>query len=109
MSLLLSDSLEGVISEDDLLREGFDFLGKIYIAGKEYVIDAFITDRKSIRIHAEGEPEDAFRFLHLKPESEVRVVLGDDAFVAKGKLQQIGWENLPHGGRLVISVSVSNK
>ena len=109
MSLLLSDSLIGVIDEKSLNDEGFDFLGKIDINGASYIIDAFVTDRKSIRVHAEGKPEDAIGLLNLKEGMEAKLVLGDDSFVAKGRILQVGWENLPTGGRLVISMSVRDK
>lgn len=109
MSILLSDSLIGLVDEKTLEGEGLDFLGKIIINGVTHTIDAFITDRKAIRVHAIGEPEDAISILNLRKDMEVKLTLGDEAFVATGKIQQVGYEKLSHGGRLVISMIVSDK
>lgn len=110
MSFLLSDSLVGIIDEDSLAgQDGFNFLGKIEISGRAYVIDAFVTDKRSIRVHAEGTASDAIDLTKLKEGCEATIILGDEAFVAKGKILQVGWDQTPTGGRLVISMCVRDK
>ena len=109
MSILLSDSLIGLVDERSLAGEDLDFIGKIDVNGQTYVIDAFVTDRKVIRVHALADPGIAIDLLSLRPDMTVKIVLGDDAFSASGKINQVGYERLPHGGRLVISMIVRDK
>ena len=109
MSFLVSDSISDIVDIASLEEEGFDFLGKINIDGKDYVIDGFITDRKSIRVYAVGEPEDSISILKLRDNTVVKLVLADDAFVATGRITQVGYEFLPRGGRVIISMVVRDK
>ena len=109
MSLLLSDSLVGLVDEKALEEGYLDSVGNIQINGKSYEVDAFVTDRKVIRVHAVGGPEDAISILNLRNDIEAKVMLGEESFVASGKIQQIGFEQLPHGGRIVISVILRDK
>jgi len=109
MSLLLSDSLVGLVDEKALEEGYLDTIGSIQVNEKSYEIDAFVTDRKVIRVHAVGDPEDAISILNLRNDIEAKVKLGDESFVSSGKIQQIGFEQLSHGGRLVISVILRDK
>ena len=109
MSILLSDSLVGLVDEETLGDENLDFVGKINVNGQTYIIDAFVTDRKAIRVHAIAESEVAINLLNLRPDMEVKLTLGDDVFSATGKINQVGYERLPHGGRLVISMIMRDK
>lgn len=109
MSILLSDSLIGLVDEKTITDDELDFIGKISANGQTYVIDAFITDRKVIRVHALAEPSAAIDLLNLRPDLDVKITLGEDVFTASGKINQVGYEKLPHGGRLVISMIVRDK
>lgn len=109
MSLLLSDSLIGLVDEKSLEDETFDTFGKVQINNETYAVDAFVTDHKVIRIHAIADPKVAISLLNLRQGIEAKVTLGDDSFVASGKVQQIGFENLPQGGRIVISIAIRDK
>ena len=108
MSLLLSDSLVGVLDEKELLDES-EPCGVIRIGGDDYEVDAFLSDGKVIRVHVAAPVETAFRFLAVLPTVTGELILGDNAFVAKGKILQVGWERLPRGDRLVISMNVRDK
>ena len=109
MSLLLSDSLIGLVDEKQLEDESLESLGSIQINGVSYAVDAFVTDHKVIRVHAIGEASSAISILNLRRGIDAKVTLGDEAYVASGKIQQVGFEMLPHGGRIVISIIISDK
>jgi hypothetical protein len=110
MSFLISDSLTDIIDPKAFEEEeGFDVIGRIEISGKTYVIDGFMSDRKSFRVYADGSATEAVSLLSLKENETVRIVLGDEAFVAKGSLVQVGYESLPQGGRIIISMIVRDK
>jgi len=109
MSLLLSDSLVGIVDENFLDGGNIDAVGNIQINGRSYEIDSFVTDRRVIRVHAIGASTDAIAILNLRQDMEAKVTLGDDAFVSTGRIQQVGFEQLSHGGRLVISVILRDK
>ena len=103
MSFLVSDSLAGIIDENSLLG-GFDFLGEVVILGKKYLIDAYITDQKTIRFYTVAPPDVAISMLDLKVGHTVLLKLGD-VFEAEGKVLQVGWDETPRGGRLVLCMS----
>jgi hypothetical protein len=109
MSLLLSDSLVGVLDEKSLTDEDAPPVGKIKIEGKSYEIDAFISDRKVIRVHAIAEPDEAISLIKRTANLEANLILGEEDFVARGQILQVGWEKLSHGGRMVISLSIRDK
>ncbi len=109
MSLLLSDSLIGLVDEKQLEDESLESLGSIQINGVSYTVDAFITDHKVIRVHAISDASAAISILNLRQGIDAKVTLGDEAYVVSGKIQQIGFEMLPHGGRIVISLTISDK
>lgn len=109
MSLLLSDSLVGLVDEDSLSGNGSHALGTVEIKGKTYAVDSFITDRKTIRVHAIGEFGDSISIMNLRDDVEAKVTLGEDEFIAKGRILQVGWERVNDGGRLVISVNMRDK
>lgn len=108
MSLLLSDSLVGVLDEKELLDEE-EPCGVIRIGGDDYEVDAFLSDGKVIRVHVAATVATALRFLAAMPTVTGELILGDKAYVAKGKVLQVGWERLAHGDRLVISMNVRDK
>lgn len=109
MSLLLSDSLIGLVDESTLGDDYSDSIGSIHLNGKKHEIDSFVTDRKVIRVHAIGDSEDAISLINLKQDLEAKIVLGSDSCSFSGKIHQIGFERLSHGGRLIISVIVRDK
>jgi len=109
MSLLLSDSLIGLVDESTLDGDYSDTIGAIHLNGKKYEIDSFVTDRKVIRVHAVGNSNDAISIMNLKQDLEAKISLGNDAYTASGKIHQIGFEQLSHGGRIIISVIVRDK
>jgi hypothetical protein len=109
VSLLFSDSIADIIDVNSLEDEGFDFLGKIDVNGTTYAIDGFITDRKSVRVYASGNPNDAISILNLRENADVKIELADGAFVASGRIAQVGYEFLPRGGRVIISMIVRDK
>lgn len=108
MSLLLSDSLMGIVNESDLVDEEV-ICGIIKIVGVSYEIDSFLSDGKVIRVHAAAELEDAIRLLAMKEGITGEIVMGEKQFIATGKILQVGWEKLPHGNRLIISMNVRDK
>lgn len=109
MSFLISDSISDIVDVASLEDEGVDFLGKINVNGKDYIIDGFITDKKTIRVYAVGQPDDSISILNLKDDMVAKLVLADDAFVATGRIAQVGYEFLPRGGRVIISMIVRDK
>jgi hypothetical protein len=108
MSLLLSESLVGVLDEQSLEEDEIP-CGIIKLGKDEYEIDAFISDGKVIRIHVAAPIETALRLLTTQLNTSCEIVLGDNDFTAKGKILQVGWEKLAHGNRLVISMNVRDK
>lgn len=108
MSLLLSDSLVGIVDEQDLIDEE-TVCGTIKIVGDIYEIDSFLSDGKVIRVHASAALEDAIRLMSMKERQSGEIILGDRQFVASGKILQVGWEKLAHGKRLIISMNVRDK
>jgi hypothetical protein len=109
MSLLLSDSLVGVVNEQDLEDAEPEVCGSIRIDEDEHEIDAFLSDGRAIRVHVVAQLEDALRLMRQKTWGNAELKLGTKAFTAQGKILQVGWEQLPHGGRLVISVGLRDK
>lgn len=109
MSLLLSDSLVGLVDERSFEDSYVEEIGSIQINGKKYEVDSFVTDRKVIRLHAIGSPADAIEMLRTNNDMDASISIGGDSFSAKGKVHQLGFEQLPHGGRLVISVILRDK
>lgn len=109
MSLLISDSLVGLLDEESLDESSSRILGKIKIGQKSFDIDSFLTDGKTIRVHAIGEIDDAIDLISSISGPKSSISLGDNDFAASGEIKQIGWERLPHGNRIVISMSVRDK
>lgn len=110
MSFLVSESISDIIDIKSLEGDsGSGILGHITINKKEYAIDGFISDKKVMRVHALGESSDAISMLNMGEGAQAKIVLGDDDFVAKGPIAQTGYEILPHGGRIIISVIVRDK
>jgi hypothetical protein len=103
MSLLISDSLVGLVDEETLMG-GFDFLGEVTIDGSKYRIDAFVADQKTIRFYAVAPHEIALKLLDLKAGNTVKMSLGD-VFEAEGKIIQIGWDDTPRGGRVILCMA----
>ena len=108
MSLLLSDSLVGIVNERDLETEDPLVCGEVTIGGIKYEIDAFLSDGRVIRVHSVAQLEDALDLLEQKTWGEAELKMGG-SFTARGKILQVGWEVLSHGGRLVISIGLRDK
>lgn len=108
MSLLLSDSLLGIIDEKSL-EDDLDVLGRIKIGAREHTIDAFISDKKTIRVHAIGDRVDAVEHLCQSLGQNATLVIGDNDLKISGKVHQVGWEITHVGGRVIICVVVSDK
>jgi hypothetical protein len=83
---------------------GFDFLGEVIIQGKKYLIDAYIADQKTIRFYSVAPPQVAISMLDLKVGHTVQLKLGD-VFDAVGQVIQVGWDETPRGGRLVLCMA----
>ena len=103
MSFLVSDSLVGIVDENSLMG-GFDFLGEVEIQGKKYIIDAYIADQKTIRFYTIAPQQVAVSMLDLKVGHNVSLKLGD-VFEAEGQVVQVGWDETPRGGRLVLCMT----
>ena len=110
MSLLISDSISDIVDIGSLSDDvGVDLIGKIEIGNRSYIIDGFISDKKSFRVQAQGSTEDAISTLNLRIGETVKITLGDEAFSATGQLTQVGYEFLPRGGRVIFSMIVRDK
>lgn len=108
MSLLFSDSLQGILDEKSLIDD-YESLGKIRINSFEYEIDAFIFDKRAIRVHAIAEPGQAIKLINCCSDSDAVVDLGENVTSITGKIHQIGWEQTLNGGRLVVGVIIRDK
>lgn len=109
MSFLFSDSLAGIISEESLDDATPRVLGKITVGKESYDVDAFLTDGAVMRLHAIGDVDDATGMISLVQKISADIKIGDNDLVASGIIRQVGWERLPHGNRIVISMSVRDK
>lgn len=107
MSLLFSDSLLGIIDEE-ALESGTDTVGTITIGDKQREIDAFIFDKRSIRVHVIANLEDALSSLDQISSIDAKITIGE-SFSLIGKIHQVGWEQVTNGGRLVIGVILRDK
>lgn len=109
MSLLFSDSLAGLIDEESLDETSQMIIGSVSIGKSKFDIDAFLTDGKIISVHAIGESDDSIEIASSLAGLKASIVLGNGKFSATGDVKQAGWERLPHGNRVIISVSVRDK
>lgn len=109
MSLLFSDSLTGLLDEAALDDDSPAIIGIIEIGAEKYEVDSFLTDGTIIRVHALGEPDAAISMARIFKGLKASITLGDNDFAASGSIKQVGWERLPHGNRIIISMSVRDK
>lgn len=106
MSLLLSDSLVGLVDERELMEISY---GTLKIGADDFDIDGFLSDGKVIRVQAVADFDDAIRILKTGFTGQAHVDLSEGTYRAVGKVLQVGWERLSHGNRLVVSIQVRDK
>jgi len=101
MSFLISDSLVGLVDEKSL-SGGVDTLGHVLLEGSSYVIDAFIADQKTLRLHIIA-PQHVALGVFADMNKTAKISLGDHKI--SGQILQIGWDDTDRGGRVVLCVT----
>ena len=101
MSFLISDSLVGLVDESSLSGSSGQ-LGDVEINGSTFLVDAFIADQKTVRLHVAASQQVSLDILgDMSKTAKVR--LGSHKIV--GKILQIGWDDTDRGGRVILCVT----
>ena len=100
MSFLISDSLVGLVDEKSL--SGGESLGDVLLDGTTYIVDAFVADQKTLRLHAVA-PQHVALEVFADMSKTVKVRLG--AHKIAGQILQVGWDDTERGGRVVLCLT----
>jgi len=87
MSLMISDSLKGLVNEDSIM---IDSLDTIEILEQEFTISTIIIDDKTCRILADTDKE-IFYSLVRKSKQKVNIKLNNNNFCS-GEIISYGWD-----------------